>query len=87
METEIGGVKAHDSAPEGESPESKRRFGLTPLGYLWLLAQPESNLSLNLMTKCNRQRNPLVVVVYRGFSATTTNEKSRRTTSVNKRQS
>ena len=42
---------------------------------LWQLPQPDCNLNQPLIAKSNILHYPLVVVVYRDFSATTTIEK------------
>ncbi len=44
--------------------------------YLWHIAQSACNPTLNPITKHNVLNSLLVVVVYRGVSATTTIEKS-----------
>ena len=42
---------------------------------MWLIAQPERSLSVNLMTECNLLFKLLIDDEYRGFLATTTIEK------------
>ncbi len=46
---------------------------------LWFVTQPVCNVNQTPMLKYNRFHKPLIVVVYRGFSATTTIEKVKST--------